>query len=65
MPEEKEEEYEEEEEKPEFYCEICDKEFKSENQLMNHEKSKMHKQAVKELQKTVMSKDEFIEEAKK
>ena len=32
---------------------------------MNHEKSKMHKQAVKALQKEVMSKDELIEEGEK
>ncbi len=43
--------YDDDDEAPEFFCPICDKTFKSENQLMNHEKSKIHKQNVKLLQK--------------
>lgn len=49
----------------EFYCAVCEKGFKSDNQLKNHEKSKMHKQNVKNLQKEVMMKDEIILEVKK
>lgn len=34
-----------------FYCDLCEKGFKSENQLRNHEKSKQHKQMVKDIEK--------------
>ena len=40
---------EEEEEEEEFYCAPCRKGFKSQNQLANHEKSKQHLKAVKDL----------------
>lgn len=40
---------EEDEEEEEFYCPACKKGFRSENQLKNHEKSKQHLKAVKDL----------------
>lgn len=39
--------FDENDQEHEFYCQICDKEFKSDNQLKNHEKSKQHKQMIK------------------
>jgi hypothetical protein len=45
------EEYYGEGEEPEFYCRICSKTFKSENQIINHERSKTHKENVRILQK--------------
>ena len=33
----------------EFYCPVCEKSFKTENQLKNHEKSKLHLKKMKEL----------------
>lgn len=42
----------------EFYCEICDKEFKTENQLANHSQSKIHVKNVKELLQEVAFKEE-------
>jgi phage shock protein A len=33
----------------EFYCAICDKTFKSENALKNHERSKAHLKKMKKL----------------
>ena len=45
------EEYNGEGEEPEFYCRICNKTFKSENQIINHEKSKSHKENVKVIRK--------------
>jgi DnaJ family protein A protein 5 len=53
----------EEEEQGEFYCEICEKEFKSENQLRNHEKSKQHKQMVKDIEREVLLKEEILQKA--
>lgn len=44
---EEEGEIEEEEEDMEFYCPACDKSFKTEKQLSNHEKSKKHKENMK------------------
>ncbi|KAM3134816.1 hypothetical protein pb186bvf_013141 [Paramecium bursaria] len=38
-----------------LYCEICDKEFKSESQLKNHQNSKIHKQNLKELVSIITS----------
>lgn len=40
-----------EDDRNDFYCALCEKQFKSENQLKNHENSKAHKQNVKLLQK--------------
>ena len=39
----------EDEEEDEFYCQVCKKSFRSENQLKNHEKSKQHLKAVKDI----------------
>ena len=39
-------EEEEEQEIEEFFCVACDKSFKSEKQLQNHEKSKKHLEQV-------------------
>ena len=52
-------EQEEEEEVDEFYCAPCQKGFKSENQLKNHEKSKQHLKAVKDLLSEVAMDDEL------
>ena len=52
-----EDEYEVVEDEYIYKCEICDRKFKSNNQFINHEKSKQHKQAVKNLQKEVMLKE--------
>jgi DnaJ family protein A protein 5 len=38
-----------------FYCEACDKEFKSESQMKNHNNSKMHKSNIKELIQSMTS----------
>lgn len=43
------EEMGEDQELEEFYCQACKKSFRSENQLKNHEKSKQHLKAVKDL----------------
>lgn len=48
----------EEDELEEFYCAPCEKAFKSENQLKNHEKSKQHLKAVKDLLEQVAMDDE-------
>ena len=48
----------EDEEQEEFYCAPCQKGFKSENQLKNHEKSKQHLKAVKDLLEQVAMDDE-------
>ena len=56
---------EEDEAEYQYYCEICSKDFKSENQLRNHEKSKQHKQMVKQIQREVMLKEDKQEEAEK
>lgn len=32
-----------------YFCEVCDKEFKSEQQMKNHNTSKIHKSNLKEL----------------
>ena len=45
----------------EFYCQLCQKQFKSQNQLRNHQKSKQHKQNVKMVEKEVMLKQERFE----
>ena len=42
----------------EYYCEICDKEFKTENQLLNHNQSKIHLKNVKDLLDEVAIGDE-------
>lgn len=48
-----------EEEKGEFFdCELCSKSFKSENQLKNHFKSKMHQTNMKSVLKDVAMQDE-------
>ncbi|KAL7715707.1 DnaJ domain containing protein [Entamoeba marina] len=44
-------EEQDEEEVQEFYCVVCEKTFKSENQMKTHENSKKHKQMVKLLKK--------------
>ena len=57
----------EEPEDEEFYCAPCDKGFKSENQLMNHQKSKQHLKAVKDLLSEVAMDDEehIVQEVQK
>jgi len=41
-----------------WFCEICDKEFKTENQLENHKQSKAHAKKLKELMKEMMLDEE-------
>jgi len=41
-----------------FFCEICNKEFKTENQLKNHKPSKAHQKKVKELYDQVALEEE-------
>lgn len=48
---------EDEEEITEWNCVVCDKTFKTENQLKSHEQSKKHKQAVKLLRKQMQQYD--------
>ena len=48
-----------------FYCDICEKGFKSQNQLSNHNNSKVHKQNLKLLMNEVVletDKKEMIQE---
>ncbi|KAF2723401.1 DnaJ-domain-containing protein [Polychaeton citri CBS 116435] len=56
-PEEMEEEQEEEQDQEVFECVACDKIFKSEKQILAHEKSKKHQKAVQAL-KRKMKKDD-------
>ena len=41
-----------------FYCEICNKEFKTENQLVNHKQSKLHKKKIKDIFDEVVLEEE-------
>ena len=50
-------ENDEDEEITEWNCVVCDKTFKTENQLKSHENSKKHKQAVKLLRKQMQQYD--------
>lgn len=50
-------ENEDDEEITEWNCVVCDKTFKTENQLKSHENSKKHKQAVKLLRKQMQQYD--------
>lgn len=51
----------------EFYCPVCEKSFKTENQLKNHEKSKLHLKKMKELlaDVTLESEKHLIENVEK
>eukprot|EP00158_Paraphelidium_tribonemae_P005275 Partr_v1_DN27260_c0_g1_i2_m38741 putative DnaJ (Hsp40) homolog, subfamily C, member 21 len=42
----------------EFFCVVCDKSFKSDQQLSNHEKSKKHKKELELMQRDLLSEDE-------
>eukprot|EP01132_Coremiostelium_polycephalum_P001254 gene1254-1582_t len=44
----------EEAEIPESYCVVCDKSFKSERQLQNHENSNKHKQQVQKMKRSIL-----------
>lgn len=44
-----------------FYCDVCDKEFKTENQLNNHLNSKAHIKKYKQLMDEVMLEEEKLE----
>lgn len=51
------------EEEPDVWdCEFCNKIFKSEKQLKNHENSKKHKEKVEEFRKLMEEEDELFEE---
>ena len=54
-------------EREEFYCPVCEKSFKTENQLKNHEKSKLHLKKMKELlaDVTLESEKHLIENVEK
>lgn len=52
-----------EEDLPEFYCQICDKSYKNQKALENHQTSKQHKKNMKLLLEQVASQEE-IEEIK-
>lgn len=41
-----------------FYCEVCDKDFRTENQKKNHEQSEKHKKMIKQLIEEVALDDE-------
>lgn len=53
---------EDEDEEMEFYCPICDKAFKSEKQLHNHERSKKHLKLLQEFVEKEMEQEEEEEE---
>ena len=44
---------------PDFYCQLCDKDFQSQNALENHKNSKMHKKNMKILIEHVGEEEEI------
>lgn len=47
-----------EENLPDYYCQVCDKEYKNEKALENHKNSKMHKKNMKHLLDQVATEEE-------